>query len=131
MAELDATISEAAWKTRESIPKSNDFTSPESRQRYALEVTGIFFDPKERKRYGNLWLGDTFDNVGKAVQKVTGQLRENPELKAPVHDFITTGLHSHIDGVLRAWEIPSVPKVALAEVKSANGFIQLGWFSIG
>ena len=116
-------------RARADIPISDDPHSLESRIRDALDMTGMFFDPHERDNE-MVWIESTFEDSGKAIQGVTGTIRENPALKDGVSSFIRTGFRRNDFEVKRVWEVPSVPKVALAEVQYPKE-LKLGWFRLG
>jgi hypothetical protein len=129
MSEIGGSISEAAMRARADIPIPDDPHSLESGIRDALDATGMFFDPHERDNE-MVWIESTFEDSEEAIQGATGALRENPALKDCVSNFIRTGFRRNDFEVKRVWEIPSVPKVALAEVQYPKE-LRLGWFKLG
>jgi hypothetical protein len=130
MSEVGSFISEMAMRVRSDIPIPADPHSLESGIRDALDMTAMFFDPHEEEKVDFVWIESTFEDSERVIQKATGTLKENPALKDGVFNFIRTGFRRTDIQVKRVWEVPSVPKVALAEVQYPKE-LRLGWFRLG
>jgi hypothetical protein len=127
--ERSEEIVEAARAARKVLVESQDHGSSESKLRYSLAATALFFN--NEKELKDSPLDGTFESLSPILEKIVGPLKENFKLKTNVHDYFKNNLGIDDEIISGVWEMEGMANIALAEVKIADGDKKLGWYRLG